>query len=85
MTDEITADERVKRVVDEDGREIGIVDSVNDGTAYVDPNPDITGELKSKLGWGADEQSTYPLRHDAIDTITAEKIRLRVGSEQLDS
>lgn len=85
MAEEITADERAKRVVDGDGREIGIVDTVDDGTAYVDPEPDIAGDLKSKLGWGADEQSTYPLRNDAIDTITDEEIRLRVGPEQLDS
>lgn len=74
---EITTDERAKDVISGDGTEIGVVDEVEDGTAYVEPNREIPGELKSKLGWGADEQSTYPLREDAIDAITEEEIRLR--------
>lgn len=74
---EITEDERAKRVVDEAGTEIGIVDDVDDGTAYVDPEPDVRGELKMRLGWGGDEQTTYPLRHDAVDEITDDEIHLR--------
>lgn len=77
MGDEITDDDRAKRVVDGADNEIGLVDDVEDGTAYVDPDPDVGGELKSKLGWGADERSTYPLRDDAIDEITEQEIRLR--------
>ena len=77
MGTEITTDDRAKRVIDGAGNEIGIVDDVDDGTAYVDPDPDIPGELKSKLDWGSDERSTYPLRHDAIDTITDEEIQLQ--------
>lgn len=74
---EITEDERAKRVIDGSGNQIGIVDDVSDGTAYVDPDRDIPDELKSKLGWGADERSTYPLRNDAIDAISDDEIRLR--------
>lgn len=74
---EITDDERAKRVIDGSGNEIGIVDEVDDGTAYVDPDPDVDSKLKSKLGWGADERSSYPLRDDAIDAVTDDEIRLR--------
>lgn len=74
---EITENERAKRVIDGSGNQIGIVDDVSDGTAYVDPDRDIPDELKSKLGWGADERSTYPLRNDAIDAISDDEIRLR--------
>lgn len=77
MGAEITTDERAKRVISEDGTELGIVDDVEDGTAYVDPDPEIPGELKSKLGWGGDERSTYPLRNDAIDMVTDDEIQLR--------
>lgn len=77
MGTEISSDERAKRVIDSAGNEIGIVEDVDDGTAYVDPDSDIHGELKTKLGWGDDTQSQYPLRNDAIDTITDEEIRLR--------
>lgn len=77
MGTEITTEDRAKRVIDGSGTEIGIVDDVDDGTAYVDPDPDVDGELKTKLGWGSDEQSRYPLRNDAIDEITDDEIRLR--------
>lgn len=48
-----------------------------DDTAYVEPSEGIDGELKTKLGWGSDAQSEYPLRNDAIDELTDGEIRLR--------
>lgn len=80
---ELTDDDRAKRVVDGSGTEIGIVDAVDDGTASVDPEPDIDSQLKSKLGWGADERSSYPLRNDAIDAVTDDEIRLREDYRRL--
>lgn len=77
MGTEVTSDDRAKRVVDSEGNVIGIVDDVDDGTAYVDPDPNVPGGVKTRLGWGPDEQSAYPLRNDAIDTITDDEIRLR--------
>lgn len=82
MSEEITADERAKRVVDAEGNAVGIVDDVEDGTAYVDPEPGVPGEIKSRLGWGADERSTYPLRNDAVNQITDDEIRLRTRPEE---
>lgn len=76
MGAEITTDDRAKHVIDGSGTEIGIVDDVDNGTAYVDPDPDIDDELKTKLGWGSDERSTYPLRNDAVDAITDDEIQL---------
>lgn len=77
MSPEVTPDEEAKRVLDGAGDSVGVVDEVREGTAYVDPDPEIDPELKSKLGWGPTEQATYPLRHDAIETVTDEAIRLR--------
>ncbi|WP_049928985.1 hypothetical protein [Halopiger goleimassiliensis] len=79
MSQEIGTEDGGKRVIDSNGDEIGVVIDVNDeeGTAYVEPNQEIGGELKSRLGWGPDAQSEYPLRNDAIGEITDEEIRLR--------
>ena len=77
MGEEITTEDGGKRVVASSGDEIGVVVDVEEGTAYVEPNQEIGGELKSRLGWGADAQSEYPLRNDAIGEITDEEIRLR--------
>ncbi|TYT63825.1 PRC-barrel domain containing protein [Natrialba swarupiae] len=77
MGEEPTAEDDGKRVIDGSGDEVGVVVDVDDGTAYVEPNQEIGGELKSRLGWGRDAQSRYPLRLDAIDEITDGEIRLR--------
>ncbi|MEY7852232.1 PRC-barrel domain containing protein [Natrarchaeobius sp. A-rgal3] len=77
MSVELTTEDGGKRVVNGDGDEVGVVVDVDDGTAYVEPNQEIGGELKSRLGWGRDAQSRYPLRHDAIDDVADEEIRLR--------
>lgn len=77
MAPELTSDDEAKLVFDGTGERIGIVDEVSDGTAYVDPSTDIDPDLKSKLDWGPTEQATYPLRHDAIETVGEEAIRLR--------
>lgn len=77
MSPELTSDDEAKPVFDGQGERIGIVAEVSEGTAYVDPSPGIDSNLKSKLGWGPTEQATYPLRHDAIEAVDDEAIRLR--------
>lgn len=77
MGTEVTDDEATKAVVDGAGNHIGIVREVEDGTAHVDPDPDLNNELKTKLGWGSETRTTYPLRNDAIDEITDDEIRLQ--------
>ena len=74
---ELTDDDVAKTVVSGSGEEIGIVDEVEDGTAYVDPDREMASQLKSKLGWSADTKETYPLRNDAIAEVTDDEIRLQ--------
>lgn len=77
-TVQITDDDVGKRVVTGSGTEVGIVSGYRYGTAYVDPDPGLTTKLKTALGWEAvDEEDGYPLQEDAVDTVTAEQIRLR--------
>jgi len=79
MSPEITSDAAGNRVIDSNGNEIGTVVDVDDeeGTAYVEPDRDIGGELKTRLGWGSDTASRYPLRNDAISEVTDNAIQLR--------
>ena len=74
---EITDGDQGKSVIDRNGDHVGIVSDVSDGTAYVEPDDDVPGALKSKLGWGASEKDEYALREDAIDEVTEEAVRLR--------
>lgn len=74
---ELTEDDVAKRVVSGSGDEIGVVDDVEDGTAYVDPDREMASQLKSKLGWGPSAKDTYPLKNDAIADVTDDEVRLR--------
>lgn len=74
MTRSITEHDEGKRVVD--GEIVGIVSAVRNGTAYVDPDPGITGTIRSKLGWESVDDEDYPLRHTRIDAVTDDEIRL---------
>ncbi|MBZ6495333.1 hypothetical protein [Natrinema longum] len=78
MGEEITVEDGGKRVTDSDGNEIGVVLDVEGGAASVEPNRELGGELKPRLGWGPDERSRDPLRNDAIGESADEEICPRV-------
>ncbi|GAA0673490.1 PRC-barrel domain containing protein [Natronoarchaeum mannanilyticum] len=74
---EITDDDQGKKVVNDRGDEIGMVKDVRAGTAHVDPDPGMTDQLKSKLGWGDTDDDTYPLQEEMIEDVTDDEIRVR--------
>lgn len=78
MATTVTENDEGKRVVRGDDA-VGRVVNVEQGTAYVDPDPDLTDTIKSKLGWGGEKEDAYPLQEDMIDTITDDEIRLRTS------
>lgn len=73
----VTDDEAGKAVVNSEGEQIGVVASVRDGTAYVDPDPGITDRVMSTLGWASVDEDHYPLEEAKIETITSDEIWLR--------
>jgi hypothetical protein len=81
MTPNITSEDEGKQVVRGD-EQIGRIVSVEHGTAYVDPDPNLTDTIKSKLGWteGTGDEETYPLQEEAIETVTDDEVRLASGS-----
>lgn len=79
MEHNLTEEDEGKKVVDSSGDEIGIVSGVRGGTAYVDPDPDLTENIKSRLGWGDVDQDDYPLDDSQIETVTDDEIRLGSG------
>jgi len=76
MTDEITDDDQGKSVVNADGDQLGMIEEVRHGTAYVNPDPGITDQIKTRLGWGDADEDAYPLQSERIETITSEEVRL---------
>lgn len=81
MVSNVLIDESVKgkRVINEVGDEIGIVSGVRAGTAYVDPDPGISEEIMTKLGWDDIDEDDYPLREAEVERITDDEVHLRRG------
>lgn len=77
MSTEITDDDVGKNVVDGRGDKVGIVSAVRHGTAYVDPDPSLTDEIKAKLDWEDTGEEDYPLQEAAVAAVTDDEIRLR--------
>ena len=80
MCANLTRDEEGKRVVDTNGKEIGVVDEVGVGVAYVEPGPELPESIKSRLSRDRDVaggMERYELDEDYIDEITNDEIRLQ--------
>jgi hypothetical protein len=80
MTTELSESDEGKDVVSSDDQNVGVVKEVDGGTIHVDPDPGITDELKSKLGWSDSGGETYPVSQDDIATVTDGEVRLGHGS-----
>ncbi|HET7323563.1 MAG TPA: PRC-barrel domain containing protein [Halococcus sp.] len=77
MSTEITEEHEGVSVFNAEKRRIGIVASVENGTAYVNPDPSIVEEFGAKLGWETGEQETHPLDAEQIATVADDEIILR--------
>lgn len=76
----LTVDDEGKRVLNTNGKEIGIVRDVDAGVAYVEPGPEMAESIKSRLRRDreiADGMENYRLDEDHIDEITEHEIRLQ--------
>lgn len=81
MATELSSDDEGKTVVSSNDTEIGVVKEVEGDTAHVDPDPGLTDDLKSKLGWADKGGDTYPVEAGDITTVTDDEVRLgRVSS-----
>lgn len=76
MEHRLTAEVEGKCVVDPDGTEIGIVKSVDNGLAYVKPDPSVPDTVMAKLGLGETSRDAYPLDDNKVDNVTADAVHL---------
>ncbi|WP_247002518.1 hypothetical protein [Halosolutus gelatinilyticus] len=72
MAATLTDDEIGKTVVDAEGKELGIVASVERDRAAVDPNPSVAEHLLAKLGVEGEDEEDYLVTEDMIATIDEE-------------
>ncbi|ATW88468.1 hypothetical protein halTADL_1714 [Halohasta litchfieldiae] len=79
MATTLTDADESKPVTNASGERVGRVVAVRDNAAHVDPDPGLTEEFLSMLGWAEpDEHSdTYALNSEAVAAITDDEIRLK--------
>ena len=79
MVAEFTEEQIGKRVVDQDGVEVGTVAEVRDGSLYVEVAPDADRETLSNLRWdGPVNQDVHHLQSEFVSNVREDAIRLRV-------
>lgn len=77
MRGTITEEDEHKPVFDQEGKRVGTVARVEDGTPYVDFEPKIRDVMKRSLGIeNVDEENTWPIDDEMIDIVTNDQIRL---------
>ena len=72
----VTSDDEGKSVVDANGETIGIVTNVQGNHLHVDPDPGLTDQIASRLGW-SDSEDTYTIAADRVENVTDDEIRLQ--------
>ncbi|WP_338141402.1 hypothetical protein [Natrinema salifodinae] len=80
MCANLTVDDEGKRVVNTNGKAVGVVKDVEAGVAYVEPGPEMTDSIKSRLRRDrdvADGMENFQLDEDYVDEITGDEIRLQ--------
>ena len=80
MCANLTVDEEGKRVVNTNGKEIGVIDEVGAGIAYVEPGAEMSESIKSRLSRDRDVaggMERYELDEEHIDEITGDEVRLQ--------
>lgn len=81
---EFTEQDEGASVFDADSEKIGVVTEVRDGTAYVEPEPSLSEELKAKLDWGSHEADAdaYALRAEWVDEVEDGEILLNTRPQE---
>ena len=72
----IDEDDLGKLVVDTVGMELGIVAEIDQGTAYIDPEPGLVSKLRVRLGVGDAGRRPAALHENRITEVTDEVIRV---------
>ncbi len=74
-----TGDDVGKRVVTQSGATVGEVVEVRDGSAWVEPAPDVDPEVESHLRWDRiQNREKHELGTEFVSTVTDDAVRLRV-------
>lgn len=68
MSRTLTKSDEGKTVVDASGEQVGTIDRVEYGTAYVEPDEGLLDELKAAIG--SDDEGTHTIVGTDVETIS---------------
>lgn len=71
----LNKDDEGKRVLTNDGKEIGVIERFEDGAAYVNPKELVPSTTKRKLDWSDGEP--YTLQNTMVHSITEDAVIIR--------
>ncbi|QCW03079.1 hypothetical protein [Natrinema pallidum] len=74
MAAPLTDDAVGKTVVDADGKELGLVTKVEDGTAAVDPDPSLAEQVLAAVGWEGEDDEDYVVTEDMLQRVDDEVV-----------
>ncbi len=71
-----TTDDVGKTVESAEGEALGIIESVDDETAYVEPDPGVTDSIKATLDWETRPGDAVPLPDNSVRRVTDDAVEL---------
>ncbi|MFC6767960.1 hypothetical protein [Natrinema soli] len=74
MTASLTDDDVGKTVVDVEGKELGIVATVDGSRAAVDPDPSVAEQVLASVGWEGEDDEDYVVTEDMLQRVDNEVI-----------
>lgn len=75
---QFTEEDEGKTVVNPVGEEVGIVELVQNGTAYVEPHPNWSDRVKARIGWEDEpDMGEQPLEDEDVEEVTDDEVILR--------
>lgn len=77
MVATLSDDEVGKKVIDAEGKELGIVAKVENGEAAVDPNPSVAEHLLAKIGVEGEDEEDYLVTDGMIDRVDDDTVVLQ--------
>ncbi|WP_049888728.1 hypothetical protein [Natronococcus occultus] len=77
MVATLSDDEVGKKVIDAEGKELGIVAKAENGEAAVDPNPSVAEHLLAKIGVEGEDDEDYLVTESMVERIDDDTIVLQ--------
>lgn len=73
---EFSETDEEKVVLDSERREIGVVEDVRNGSAFVRPLADLEAPVRTELGWHGDDREVYRLQDGRVESVTNDEVWL---------